>query len=282
MMNQYVFVYGTLRQYETNHSIMRGAELISEQAYILGELWDTGNGYPAVIPHEKTRVYGELYRINDEILERIDDLEGYQGPQGSNHYERIEQTVHTDRQDYSAYVYMYPEKPDSGEPISSGDWKCENIQKQKNMLYFAYGSCMDDERFKSAGVDHLFTKVMGRGILKNYDLKFGYKAGDGYGRADIVEMGGLRLEGKLYEIGQETLEYLFVREGVSSHIYRPTIIQVESNGSVIPNVLTFTVIHKLKDDVPPPDWYKEEILRGAKGTVSEEYYEELVARFQSF
>jgi gamma-glutamylcyclotransferase (GGCT)/AIG2-like uncharacterized protein YtfP/cation transport regulator ChaC len=275
-MSLHVFVYGTLRQHEPNHPLMSGAELVSEQAFIFGQLWDTGCSYPAVLTHPQSKVYGELYRINPEILSRLDRLEGYFGPGGSNHYDRVEQIVYSNDKSYSAYIYVYPQAPEHGESFASGDWKREKwLMDQAQFYYFAYGSCMDTSRFKRDGVDHLFQNAAGCGILKDYVLKYTRKASDGWGRADIVECTGGKVEGKLYEIGKGALGYLFEREGVDSNVYRPTFITIESRGEKLPNVLAFTVIDKQPEDVYPPDWYLEEILRGAKNLVSEEYYQQL-------
>jgi len=119
-----VFVYGTLRKNEFYHDeYLNGAELVAEQAYVFGELWDTGLGYPALVLGGQGRVYGELYRINPEILRRLDELEDYHGPGGPNEYERIELNVYADPQIYTAYAYVYPAPPARGKFLASGDWK---------------------------------------------------------------------------------------------------------------------------------------------------------------
>jgi gamma-glutamylcyclotransferase (GGCT)/AIG2-like uncharacterized protein YtfP/cation transport regulator ChaC len=277
-----VFVYGTLRQSEPNHAWLDGAELVAEQAYVHGRLWDTGRGYPAAVlcepdPDRSNRIYGELYRIQPEMLRNLDELEDYRGPEGPNEYERVRQLVHTDQQTYTACIYVYPFPPDQGKLLESGDWKAETRLKMEPMLYFAYGSCMDRDRFRTDGVDHLFQHVLGRGVLPHYELKFARKAADGLGRADIVETRpqGSRVEGKLYSINREALDYLFKREGVAGKAYRPAFVNVEHNGSMLRDVITFTVVHKENREAQPPEEYAEEILRGASGVVSEEYYEML-------
>ena len=122
-MLEYVFVYGTLRRNESNHAFMNGAELVSEKAYLFGQLWDTGCGYPAVVLAKQSKVYGELYLVNPAKLRRLDALEGYVGPKGPNHYERVKQTVYTEDRSCSAYVYIYTRPPAGGARIESGDWK---------------------------------------------------------------------------------------------------------------------------------------------------------------
>jgi len=118
-----VFVYGTLRKNEYYHEYLNGAELVADQAYVCGELWDTGLGYPALVLGGQGRVYGELYRINPDILQRLDELEDYHGPDRPNEYERVELDVYTDQHIYSAFAYVYTTPPEQGKYLPSGDWK---------------------------------------------------------------------------------------------------------------------------------------------------------------
>ncbi|MCD8510057.1 MAG: gamma-glutamylcyclotransferase [Bacillus sp. (in: Bacteria)] len=271
-----VFVYGTLRQHESNSHLLQEAKCFAKQAWTKGRLYDTGFGFPAVAnTHTSKRVYGEVYDVTAHQLERLDQLEGYNGSEASNHYERIVQTVHTDFGSVEAYVYVYlPHQVADLETISFGDWKCHRFFQEEKLYYFAYGSCMDDERFQLAGVKNKFTNVVGCGIADNYTLAYTRQAADG-GRADMVEANrGTTVEGKVYEIDQEALTYLFRREGVNANIYRPAFIEITIDGHLHKNALTFLVIDK-EEEVAPPVHYAAEILRGAAGFVSDHYYHKL-------
>lgn len=281
-MTYRVFVYGTLRQGEVNHSLLKQAKCLARQAWTNGVLYDTTCGYPAMVRDNEERVYGEVYEISEDQLRRLDELEGYTGNQTEDLYDRVIQTIFTDHGCYDAYVYIFePTKASHLAKIDFGDWKCHQYIKQDQHLYFAYGSCMDDERFRSASVDHLFTKVRGCGIAKDYRLAYTRRSIDG-GRADMVEADQW-VEGKVYEITREALDYLFLREGVYNGIYRPAFINIEIAGKEHENVLTFLVIDK-DEELAPPEHYANEILRGALHVVSDPYYErirkELVERFQ--
>ncbi|MBB6452679.1 gamma-glutamylcyclotransferase (GGCT)/AIG2-like uncharacterized protein YtfP [Salirhabdus euzebyi] len=268
-----VFVYGTLRKNESNAHYVEDALCIAKQAWTYGKLFDTDLGYPAMITSNKEKVYGEVYEVDANQLEKLDWLEGYKGDGERNDYERITQTIYTDNDNYEALVYIYePKKVRTKVEISFGDWKCYRLLNQDTHLYFAYGSCMDTERFKIAGVDHLFHNLKGCGILKGYALEYRRKSHDG-GRADIVESIN-KVEGKVYEVDSKAVRYLFRREGVDAGIYRPAFIEVEMDGKVYEDVLTFIVINK-DEEVAPPEHYATEILRGAKGIVSEAYYDSL-------
>jgi gamma-glutamylcyclotransferase (GGCT)/AIG2-like uncharacterized protein YtfP len=269
----HVFVYGTLRQHEANHRLLKEARCVSRQCWTNGILFDTGYGYPAMVPSPCQRVYGELYEVTDEQLKRLDELEGYQGVGKDNHYDRITQVVHSDFATSEAYVYVYspPYRSDSTE-IKFGDWKVHRYLEQDELLYFAYGSCMDDERFQDAGVKQQFERVIGCGVVQNYSLAYTRKSHDG-GRADLIESIE-HVEGKVYQITSETLPYLYRREGVTANIYRPAFLDVTIHHKTYRNVLTFLVVDK-EDEVAPPPHYAAEILRGAKGFVSDYYYQKL-------
>ncbi|WP_110111576.1 gamma-glutamylcyclotransferase family protein [Bacillus sp. CGMCC 1.16541] len=272
-MTHYVFVYGTLRKGESNHDLLKDAHLVAEQAYTKGVLYDSGRGYPAMTVGEGV-VYGELYEVNDFELKALDQLEGYEG-EGSpnNEYERIAQDIQTDVSTIEAMVYVVGEQsPLLETQIPRGDWRIWNVDTTGETLYFAYGSCMDTERFTLQGVAQHFTDLLGMAKLPRYTLRFNHPRPDG-GRADIVEEGG-EVEGKLYRVPQEAVEYLYVREGVETNSYRPALISVEHNGKVLHNVLTFFVLDK-QPDLAPPDHYATEILRGGAGTLSEAYLQKI-------
>lgn len=268
-----VFVYGTLREHESNHTLLKDAVCLAKQCWTFGVLYDTGLGYPAMMTGKKTRVYGELYEVNEEQLKKLDWLEGYEAEGISNEYDRITQTIYTDSTSEQAYVYVFPAtKIKSLTCINSGDWKVYNYSTQVRLLYFAYGSCMDDERFKVAKVDHLFKNIIGCGYAKNFSLAYNVHFHDG-SRADMVESDGI-VEGKVYEISSEAMDYLYKREGVNTQVYRPAFINVEIDGILHKNVLTFLVINK-GEEIAPPEHYATEILRGAKDFVSDHYYRQL-------
>lgn len=81
-----VFVYGTLKMGHSNHKII-GRHLPKEAIYlgrcsIRGPYTMIDLGYfPGVVQHKsdptiKNEVWGEVYRINEEILTHLDILEG--------------------------------------------------------------------------------------------------------------------------------------------------------------------------------------------------------------
>lgn len=272
MEKHYVFVYGTLRKHERNHYLLNEATLVAEQAWTDGSLYDTGLGYPAVKPSSTEVVYGEIYSVDKAQLQKLDQLEGYDENSDDNLYDRKKQIISYDLGETEAYIYTIADHNEKllVEKIKSGDWKENRLHKQDTIFYFAYGSCMDDARFKLASVEHYFNKVAGRGVLEGYTLRYTTSVHDG-GRADIVEEGG-KVEGKVYEIPYECLSYLYKREGVGSRMYRPALIDITINGNRVKDVLTFIVVSKQPESAPPSH-YSEEIIRGGTGCLSENYLE---------
>jgi gamma-glutamylcyclotransferase (GGCT)/AIG2-like uncharacterized protein YtfP len=273
-LSQFVFVYGTLRKHEKYHHIIEGSKLVAEQAWTNGILYDTGNGYPALVSEGEQLVYGEVYSVNQNILQKLNELEGYVEGGKDNLYERKLETVFTDTGTYDAIIYYAdPTSILIKTPIQIGDWKIHRIiNKEDKIDYFAYGSCMDLERISLAGKVHLFREVLGAGKLPGYTIRFSVNVSDG-GRADIVEEGGL-VEGKVYRLNSEAIEYLYNREGVHTGLYRPAFVDIDINGKLHKNALTFIVCSK-KNEVAPPDHYINEIYRGGKNILSESYVQAL-------
>jgi len=262
-----------------HHGKLGKSKLLAEQAWVSGDLYHTPNYYPALV-HGNEEVYGELYEVSEETLRVLDELEEYTGDPERDLYDRVKIKVTTDTGFVEAFTYILTEKNKKMllSKVPYQNWKIAGILDDKEILYFAYGSCMDDDRFKKAGVDHLFLDCLGRGVLPGYSLKFDFKGTQGYA-SDIVEDGGT-VEGKVYKVNNEALQYLFVREGVNTGHYRPAIISLLLNGKTIDNVLTFLVLEKHEEQAPTVV-YATEILRGGKGTLSEDYWNALRERIKS-
>ncbi|TKC19376.1 gamma-glutamylcyclotransferase [Robertmurraya kyonggiensis] len=271
-----VFVYGTLRKHGRYHHLLNGSPCLAEQAWTFGELFDTGRGYPVMKSSAQQKVYGEIYEIDNATLLKLDILEDYEEGRDDNEYDRITTDVFTDSGTHKCFVYIENKIGLGKVTIPHGDWKLHHLMETKpsSTYYFAYGSCMDTERFSIANVEHYFENVVGASLLNGYSMKYLFAVEDG-GRADIIEVGGTT-EGILYEIPYEGVEYLFRREGFYGGWYRPTFVDVTVNNQLFMDVLTFHVYEKQREQAPPAH-YAKEILRGSKGRVSTEYFQKLVA-----
>ena len=78
-MLELVFVYGTLMRGNRNHRWMLqdnpGAEFVGEGWAEGVALYKVTSGYPGVILEAGSRTRGEVFRVDQQILRRMDDLE---------------------------------------------------------------------------------------------------------------------------------------------------------------------------------------------------------------
>lgn len=70
-----IFVYGTLRRGGNAESVLEGAERLGA-ATVQGFLYDTDNGFPALVLGGGGRVHGEIWRCASPLLWRLDEYEG--------------------------------------------------------------------------------------------------------------------------------------------------------------------------------------------------------------
>jgi len=128
-----IFVYGTLREGEENHYLLKEAKCLVCNCWTSGNLYDTGQGYPAMVTGQTGRVYGELYEISEEQLAQLDWLESYEGDGENNDYDRTLQTIHAGHETIGAYVYVYaPDQVTCMEKIETGGWKHRQKKQCQN------------------------------------------------------------------------------------------------------------------------------------------------------
>ena len=110
-----VFVYGTLRSGGVAEGLIGGVRRPAELAD--HALYGRTHPYPFAVPRTGSVVYGEIADIVPDLLDELDEYEG-------DEYVRVERTVHTDRGNVVAQVWLAvadPPLPES-ELITSGDW----------------------------------------------------------------------------------------------------------------------------------------------------------------
>ncbi|MED1864927.1 gamma-glutamylcyclotransferase [Fictibacillus nanhaiensis] len=122
MKNHLVFVYGTLRKGGSNTSLLKHAKYIEHRCYTEGQLYDTGLGYPALVPEKDKWVTGELYEVSTSELEQLDELEDFVENRADNLYERNLAMVHTTNGIEEAFVYVMRIKKSHFILIVENDW----------------------------------------------------------------------------------------------------------------------------------------------------------------
>ncbi len=108
-----VFVYGTLKKGYHNHHHLKNCKF--EEAEALGFTLHASAYLPYVIQGEGI-VYGELYEVDDEILRRLDYLEGH-----PKFYKRIETPIKVADRIVPAWIYIY-HRAKEHPLIESGLW----------------------------------------------------------------------------------------------------------------------------------------------------------------
>lgn len=123
-----VFVYGTLRKGCGNHGLLHGSTPLGK-ARLNATMYSFGYiPYVSLMnPDPTSYVHGEVYEIDEFILSRLDQLEGYrEGNAESSFYNRSLVRVLLDDEngkEENAYVYHIDYRENNAaKRIASGDW----------------------------------------------------------------------------------------------------------------------------------------------------------------
>ncbi|SFM24718.1 gamma-glutamylcyclotransferase family protein [Methanolobus profundi] len=118
----YIFVYGTLKRSDPNHFLLKGSEFIcSTRTKISYTMLDLGR-FPGVIKDEVPKatsspIYGEVYDIDQQTLEKLDAYEG-------SWYFREEVELETGLKALMYFLRKIP--PLEYHVITDGNWKRHN------------------------------------------------------------------------------------------------------------------------------------------------------------
>ena len=112
-----VFVYGSLKRNFFNHNrYLKGSKFLGE--YVTPPKYtmvDMGY-YPGVIREGHTPIKGEVYEVGEDIIERLDELEGH-----PNFYEREE--IKAGKYGVVWMYFLNPNMKGSCPEINDGEWK---------------------------------------------------------------------------------------------------------------------------------------------------------------
>lgn len=150
---------------------------------------------------------------------------------------------------------------------------------EKGVHYFAYGSCMDEESFRSTVGEENY-EVMGRAILSDYRLAFTLWSDKWQGGvADVVPSPGDEVEGVLYKLHPSAQAPLDRREGVPLGRYRRLAVEVAWEGERV-RAMTYSVVHKAFEEIAPSPSYRRAILNGVDRFLDPSYREKLLRMWQ--
>ena len=126
-MTDLVFFYGTLMSRFSRPGRARLGHALEPvgRGWIQAALFDVGI-YPAAVPAQDTRVWGEVHRMLDvdAVLTTLDEIEGYSSTEpDASLYTRAEIPVTLDDGHVAkAWVYFYNAPLGRAERIESGDY----------------------------------------------------------------------------------------------------------------------------------------------------------------
>jgi len=111
-----VFVYGTLKRGHSNSILLANATFLGECATSPEYTMYSYGAFPAVVNHGNTPVKGEVYEVNQEVMEDLDRLEGH-----PRWY--VREIIKTPFGD--AWIYLMPEHrlENGAEVVELGEWK---------------------------------------------------------------------------------------------------------------------------------------------------------------
>ncbi len=111
----YIFVYGSLKKGFSKHELMEGSQLIcktrTREKFAMVDLYH----FPGVAREQVSPIYGEVYEIDDVLLDKLDNYEG-------DWYCREQVEVEAG---FTAWMYFLKDIPGNGKKygmINEGFW----------------------------------------------------------------------------------------------------------------------------------------------------------------
>lgn len=153
-------------------------------------------------------------------------------------------------------------------------------QRSHTLLYFSYGSCMCRYSFRGTVPRY---EIVGAARLPKHRLAYTLASvRRGGGAADVVEDPDHAVWGVLYRIPRKHLYRLDAREGVFHGRYERKWVRLEALGTILEPVLTYSVIDKAEEEIPPSDEYAGLIWDGAYGMLDADYCRRILTQFDEF
>ena len=133
------------------------------------------------------------------------------------------------------------------------------------MLYFAYGSNMDEHRVKATNRCPN-ARFIFNAVLPGHRLVFTRGGDAGSCAADAIPDPASLVWGVVYDITDSDRRQLDAREGVAIRAYRPKEVLVHPHGDIDQRVMVLTYGASDPTDIqrPPSREYLDYLLRGAR------------------
>jgi gamma-glutamylcyclotransferase (GGCT)/AIG2-like uncharacterized protein YtfP len=229
-----LFAYGTLLAGMRLHEMLADAHYLGP-AIIRGKLLDLGD-YAGLVEGDAV-VTGEIYEIDDPLLERLDQVEGFRpdDPAGSLYLRKDVQARRlADGTTVDAVAYFFSRATDREHQITCGDFRRYESEKNGGKVWvIAYGANLSTERLakrlKRFGPERAAqrTTAVLSGYLEGFRLTFNKKRhGGGPPYANIEFAGeGARCPAVVWSLTPEEIVVIDEKEGTagkngSTHYYR--------------------------------------------------------------
>lgn len=202
-----VFVYGTLLQGLERHTALGDSVFVGPAIMGGAKLYDLGT-YPGVVQGEG-EVTGELYRVNQATLAKLDAIEGYksEAPQASLYIRSQHQVrLFATGESVQAQVYIFNGSLQEAKPIAVEDYRRYRVESSyQHQWMLAYGSNLSTQRLEArVGACPRFQVAN----LAGYELVFN-KRGDAHNvYANIRYVGEGQCPGVAYELTPRQLTAL--------------------------------------------------------------------------
>lgn len=110
-------MYGTLMSNERNHSYLKGSMFLEEGQTLEEFCMHHLGAFPVVTDEEVSPIIGELWRVEEDVLQMIDDFE-------SGMFDRIQVPVVVKKSGViKAWMYVTYEELKEGVLIRDGNWR---------------------------------------------------------------------------------------------------------------------------------------------------------------
>jgi|WetSurSiteA1Bulk_404760.scaffolds.fasta_scaffold175071_2 gamma-glutamylcyclotransferase (GGCT)/AIG2-like uncharacterized protein YtfP len=126
-----VFVYGSLLSGMGNNALLRNCTCLGKAKTPPNFLMIDLGWFPGIVRSDSgMAIHGEVYEVDDVILQRLNNLEGYRPTDpGNGLYDR--DIVSTEYGDAFVYIYNDHYGRSIKNPVPDGDWKTHYNNKNK-------------------------------------------------------------------------------------------------------------------------------------------------------
>lgn len=115
-----IIVYGTLRKGQSNHYILKDQKYLGTfESEPIFSMYSIKNSFPALIANGNTSIKMEMYQISEEVLKKINNMEGY--------YENNKPiSIYLKYKMVTPFgigsIFLYNKSVSNTDKITSGDW----------------------------------------------------------------------------------------------------------------------------------------------------------------